>query len=68
MSPDRIRALLFEIGAQLDKARSVTEFESLAAKYRALKNKWNDTTNNAILCYELSSNKRLDNLSDTINA
>lgn len=54
MSAERIKKLLFEVGAALDRAKSSKEFEALAGQYRALKNQWNKQTNNALLCEILS--------------
>lgn len=53
MSVERIKALLFEVGAALDRAKSLKEFETLDAQYRALKNKWNQKTGNAVLSLEV---------------
>lgn len=49
MTVERIKEMLFEIGAALDRAKSIAEFEALQAKYRALKNRWNDRTGNAVI-------------------
>ena len=49
MNTDHIKKLLFEVGAALDRAKTLAEFEALEAKYRALKNQWNRKTGNAIL-------------------
>lgn len=57
MTESRVKELLFDIAAQIDRAKTFNDYTAYVAKYRALKTKWNAITNNAILCVESDKNK-----------
>lgn len=53
MPIDRIKDLMWETAANMEKAKSSKEWEKFKAIYDALKNQWNKKTGNKLIYKEV---------------